>query len=180
MIQKFNQFINESVSGAQNPLSVHEKINDAYSAFLTRAEDRLNMMRNKVTEILAAMDKAVETAVNEFGDIIVGAPQVTVAYDLSDIEVKFDTTIPNNDEVWEADDSPAQDLERRLNNLFDETTESNRKTPNQKRDAVKINTEIFYKPNDEGNCVIRLHTYIIDSDVFGDFTDALIKMGEDY
>ena len=168
MIQKFNQFINESVSGAQNPLSVHEKINDAYSAFLTRAEDRLNMMRNKVTEILAAMDKAVETAVNEFGDIIVGAPQVTVAYDLSDIEVKFDTTIPNNDEVWKADDSPALELESRLNNLFDV------------RDAVQITAEIFYKPTDEGNCIIRLQTYVIDSNIFGDFTDTFEKMGEDY
>ena len=168
MIQKFNQFINESTSGAQNPLSHADKINDAYSAFLTRAEDRLNMMRNKVIEILAAMDKAVETAVEEFGDIIVGAPQVTVAYDLSDIEFKFDTTIPNNDEVWRADDSPAQELERRLNDMFDA------------RDAVKNNTEIFYKPNDEGNCVIRLHTYVIDSDIFGDFTDTFAMMGEEY
>lgn len=167
MIQKFDQFINES-NGAQNPLSHSDKINDAYSAFLTRAEDRFNMMRDKITEILAAMDKAVETAVEEFGDIIVGAPQVTVAYDLSDIEVKFDTTIPNNDEVWEADSSPAQDLEHRLNNLFDV------------RDAVRINTEIYYKPNDEGNCVIRLQTYVIDSDIFGDFTDTFSMMGEDY
>ena len=38
MIQKFNQFINES-NGAQNPLSHSDKINDAYSAlalFLSR------------------------------------------------------------------------------------------------------------------------------------------------
>ena len=167
MIQKFNQFINES-NGAQNPLSHSDKINDAYSAFLTRAEDRFNMMRDRITEILAAMDKAVETAVEEFGDIIVGAPQVTVAYDLSDIEVKFDTTIPNNDEVWKADDSPALELESRLNNLFDV------------RDAVQITAEIFYKPTDEGNCIIRLQTYVIDSNIFGDFTDTFEKMGEDY
>ena len=167
MIQKFNQFINES-NGAQNPLSHSDKINDAYSAFLTRAEDRFNMMRDKITEILTAVDKAVETTVEEFGDIIVGAPQVTVAYDLSDIEVKFDTTIPNNDEVWKADDSPALELESRLNNLFDV------------RDAVQITAEIFYKPTDEGNCIIRLQTYVIDSNIFGDFTDTFEKMGEDY
>lgn len=167
MIQKFNQFINES-NGAQNPLSHSDKINDAYSAFLTRAEDRFNMMRDKITEILGAVDKAVQTVVDEFGDIIVGAPQVTVAYDLSDIEVKFDTTIPNNDEVWKADDSPALELESRLNNLFDV------------RDAVQITAEIFYKPTDEGNCIIRLQTYVIDSNIFGDFTDTFEKMGEDY
>ena len=167
MIQKFNQFINES-NGAQNPLSHSDKINDAYSAFLTRAEDRFNMMRDKITEILGAVDKAVQTVVEEFGDIIVGAPQVTVAYDLSDIEVKFDTTIPNNDEVWKADDSPALELESRLNNLFDV------------RDAVQITAEIFYKPTDEGNCIIRLQTYVIDSNIFGDFTDTFEKMGEDY
>ena len=167
MIQKFNQFINES-NGAQNPLSHSDKINDAYSAFLTRAEDRFNMMRDKITEILGAVDKAVQTVVDEFGVIIVGAPQVTVAYDLSDIEVKFDTTIPNNDEVWRADDSPALEIESRLNNLFDV------------RDAVQITAEIFYKPTDEGNCIIRLQTYVIDSNIFGDFTDTFEKMGEDY
>lgn len=165
MIQKFDQFINES-SGAQNPLSHSDKINDAYSAFLTRAEDRFNMMRDKITEILTAVDKAVETVVNKFGDIIVGPPQVTVAYDLSDIEVKFDTTIPNNDEVWKADSSPALDLEHSLNNLFDA------------RDAVRINTDIYYKPNDEGNCIIVLQTYVIDSNIFGDYTDTFEKMGE--
>ena len=168
MIHKFNQFINESTSG-QNPLSVHEKINDAYSAFITRAEDRLDMMKYKITEILAAMDNAIESVLEEFKDIIVGEPQIVVGYDLSDIEIRFDTTVPNNDEAWETDESPAQDLEYRLDSLFD----------NHRRKSVKININISYKPNDEGNCVIELNTYVIDKDVFGDFTDTFAKLGED-
>ena len=33
MIQKFNQFINES-AGAQNPLSIHEAINEPFTEFI--------------------------------------------------------------------------------------------------------------------------------------------------
>ena len=168
MIQKFNQYINESTIG-QNPLSVHEIINDEYSSFITRAEDRLEMMKYKITEILAAMDKAVESVVEEFGDIIVGEPQIIVENDLSEIEVKLNTTIPHDDNDWEGDDdSPAEVLERKLDDLF------------YKKEPVKINVEIFYKPNADGNCIIRLHTYVIDVDIFGDFTDTFATMGEKY
>lgn len=169
MIQKFSQFINESTSEAQPQLSSHEEINNKYSAFITRAEDRLDMMKYKITEILAAMDNAIESVLEEFKDIIVGEPQIVVGYDLSDIEIRFNTTIPNNDEAWETDESPAQDLEYRLDSLFDD----------HRRKSVKININISYKPNDEGNCVIELNTYVIDKDVFGDLTDTFVKLGED-
>lgn len=167
MIQRFNQYINESTSG-QNPLSVHDKINDAYSSFITRAEDRLNIMRNEIAEILAAMDKSVERILEEFGSIIVGEPQITIARDLSEIEIRLDTTIPNNDEAWEMGDRPAEELELKLNDLF------------YKRESVKINAEILYLPNDEGNCVIGLRTYVIDEDIFGDLTDTFAIMGKEY
>lgn len=169
MIHKFNQFINESTSD-QNPLSVHEKINDAYSAFITRAEDRLDVMKYEIAEILATMDKDIERVVEEFKDVIVGEPQIIIENDLSEIEVRLDTSIPNNDEAWEENDSPAQVLENRLDKLFYDN----------KRKAADIYAEIFYKPNADGNCVIRLYTYVIDKSIFKDFTDTFAMLGEDY
>ena len=166
MIQKFNQFINESVSGAQNPLSVHEKINEPFTAFIEKAQERLNNFTEHITYLLNQMDKAIGEVMEDFDYAVVGEPNIVVASDLQEIEVFINTNIPNNDAVWEADESPALDLESRLNSWF--------------KDYKNIRTEIYYKPNDEGNCVITLQAYIIDSDVFGDFTDALIKMGEDY
>ena len=167
MIQKFSQFINESTSESQQ-MSAHEEINNKYSAFITRAEDRFDMMKYKITEILAAMDNAVESVLEEFKDIIVGDMQQIISNDMSDIEIRFDTTVPNNDEAWETDESPAQDLEYRLDNLFDDN----------KRKSIKINAEISYTPNDEGNCVIVLRTYVIDENIFGHLNDAFAKLCE--
>ena len=166
MIQKFNQFINESTSGAQNPLSVHEKINEPFTDFIEKAQERINNFTEHIAYLLNQMDKAIGEVMENFDYAVVGEPNIVVASDLQEIEVFINTNIPNNDAVWEADESPALDLESRLNSWF--------------KDYKNIRTEIYYKPNDEGNCVITLQAYIIDSDVFGDFTDALIKMGEDY
>lgn len=165
MIQKFNQFINES-NEAQNPLSVHEKINEPFTAFIEKAQERINNFTEHIAYLLNQMDKAIGEVMEDFDYAVVGEPNIVVASDLQEIEVFINTNIPNNDAVWEADESPALDLESRLNSWF--------------KDYKNIRTEIYYKPNDEGNCVITLQAYIIDSDVFGDFTDALIKMGEDY
>ena len=166
MIQKFEQFINESTSGAQNPLSVHEKINEPFTAFIEKAQERINNFTEHIAYLLEQMDKAIGEVMEDFDYAVVGEPNIVVASDLQEIEVFINNNIPNNDAVWEADESPALDLESRLNSWF--------------KDYKNIRTEIYYKPNDEGNCVITLQAYIIDSDVFGDFTDALIKMGEDY
>ena len=166
MIQKFNQFINESVSGAQNPLSVHEKINEPFTDFINRAQERFNNFMEHITYLLNQMDKAIGEVMEDFDYAVVGEPNIVVASDLQEIEVFINTNIPNNDAVWEADESPALDLESRLNSWF--------------KDYKNIRTEIYYKPNDEGNCVIALQAYIIDDDIFKEFTDAIKILGSKY
>lgn len=165
MIQKFNQFINES-NGAQNPLSVHDAINTPFTKFAERAQERLDLFLGQIANLLDDMDKAIEEVMEDFDYAVVGEPIFNVESDLSEIEVRFHTNIPNNDEAWETDESPAQELESRLYKWFE--------------NYKNIRTEIYYKPDEDGNCIISLQVYVINSDVFGDFTDALIKMGEDY
>ena len=165
MIQKFNQFINES-NGAQNPLSVYEQINEPFTNFIERAQERLDTFTEHITYLLNQMDKAIGDIIEDFDYAVVGEPTFDIASDLEEIEVRFHTNIPNNDEAWKADESPAQDLEARLYKWFEEYKD--------------IRTEIYYKPDEDGNCIIILQMYVIDSNNFGDFTDALIKMGEDY
>ena len=166
MIQKFNQFINESVSGAQNPLSVHEKINEPFTDFVEKAQERFNNFMEHITYLLNQMDKAIGEVMEDFDYAVVGEPNIVVASDLQEIEVFINTNIPNNDAVWEADESPALDLESRLYSWF--------------KEYENIRTEIYYKPNDEGNCVIALQAYIIDDDVFEEFTDAIKILGSKY
>lgn len=166
MIQKFNQFINESTSGAQNPLSVHEKINEPFTDFINKAQERFNNFMEHITYLLNQMDKAIGEVMEDFDYAVVGEPNIVVDSDLQEIEVFINTNIPNNDAVWKADESPALDLESRLNSWF--------------KDYKDITAEIYYKANDEGNCVITLRAYIIDDDVFGEFTDAIKILGSKY
>ena len=163
MIQKFNQFINES-NGAQNPLSTYEPINEPFTDFIERAQERLNNFTEYITYLLGQMDKAIGEVMEDFDYAVVGEPEITVASDLEEIEVLIHTNIPNNDAVWEADESPAQDLESRLNRWFAE--------------YKNIKADIYYKPDEEGNCVISLQMYVINDDNFGDYTDPLKAFGE--
>lgn len=163
MIQKFNQFINESASGAQNPLSVHENINEPFAAFIEKAQERLNNFTEHITYLLGQMDKAIGEVMEDFDYAVVGEPEITVASDLEEIEVRIHTNIPNNDEAWEAYESPAQDLEARLNKWFAE--------------YKNIRADIYYKPDEDGNCVIELQMYVINEDIFDDFTDPLKAFG---
>lgn len=166
MIQKFDQFINESASEAQNPLSIYDAINEPFTKFIERVQERLDTFREHITYRLNQMDKAIGEVMEDFDYAVVGEPTFNVDSDLSEIEVRFHTNIPNNDEAWKTDESPTQELESKLYKWFEKYN--------------NIRTEIYYKPDEDGNCIISLQVYIIDSDAFGDFTDAFIKMGEDY
>lgn len=162
MIRNFNQFINENLY--QKPLSIHEEINEPFANFIESAQERLNNFTERIGKLLHDMDIAIEAIQGELWDIIVGEPNIKVDKYLSDITVEFQTNVPNNDEAWKTDDSPAIELESRLKDLLDRRSE--------------VQVEIGYEPNEEGNCVIALHIYILEEDNFGDYTDALIKLGE--
>lgn len=162
MIQKYSSFINENHT---NTLSVHEKINEPFTSFIERAQERLDSFKQLIAELLKEMDRAIEEVNESFNNIIVGEPEIEIYRDLSEITVKFNTSIPNNDEAWETDESPAQDLEYKLNHWLSR--------------FKNVRSEIGYKPNDEGNCTIELNMYVIDSDNFGEFTDVIKTFGEE-
>ena len=163
MIQKFKQFINESYND-QRPLSIHDAINEPFANFLDNAQMRLNNFTERIGKLLHDMDIAIEAIQGELWDLIVGEPNIKVDNDLSEVTVEFHTTAPNNDEAWAADESLALDIEHRLRDLLDE------------RNDVQV--EISGNPDEDGNCVITLHIYVIDEDNFGEYTDTLIKLGE--
>lgn len=156
MIQKYSSFINENHT---NTLSVHEKINEPFTAFIERSQERLDSFKQLIAELLKEMDQAIDEVNESFNDIIVGDPEIEIYRDLSEITVKFHTNIPNNDDAWE-------DLEYKLNHWLSR--------------FKNVRSEIGYKPNDEGNCTIELNMYVIDSDNFGDYTDALETLGEEW
>ena len=163
MIKRYNQFINES-NGAQNPLSVHEKINEPFAAFIEKAHERLNNFTEHIAYLLDKMDKAIEEVMEDFDYAVVGEPEITVASDLEEIEVLIHTNIPNNDEAWEAYESPTQDFETRLNKWF--------------ANDMHVNVDIYYKPDEDGNCIISLQMYVINEDIFDEYADHLKALGK--
>jgi hypothetical protein len=167
MIQKFNQFINENVN--QNRL--FQEINEPVSDFVDRIRERTKMFIGRINELTATINKAVEEVMEEFGDAIVGDPIVEVARDLWDIEVNFNTNIPN-DIHWESNDddeeSLAEELENRLGDIADYYG------------GARIRAGVLSKPNKDGNCIIYVRIYIVDEKNFGEFTDAIHKFGEEY
>ena len=162
MIRNFNQFINESLN-QKNQLSVHETINEPFAEFIDNAQEKFNEFISRIGKILHDMDIAIETTKEELADVLVGEPTITVDNSLSDINVTFHTNIPNNDEAWEADESPALELERRLDDIHRHS---------------EVQAEIYYKPDEDGNCIVKLEMNVIDTKNFGEYTDVLTKLGE--
>ena len=163
MIQKFSQFINESLND-QRHLSIHETINEPFADFISTVQERLDTFTSRINKLLHDMDVAIETAQEELADIIVGEPTITVDKYLSNVTAAFHTNVPNNDEAWETDESPAIDLEDRLNIILDSRSE--------------VSMEIYHEPDEDGNCIVMLQINVIDEDNFGDYTDALAKLGK--
>lgn len=167
MIQKFNQFINENLNHNQ----LFQEINEPVSDFVARVQERTKIFVERINELTANVSKAVEDVMDEFGDAIVGDPIVEVASDLWDIEINFNTNIPN-DENWVSNDddeeSPAENLETRLVDIAAHYYDS------------RIRAGVLSKPNKDGNCVIYVRIYIVDKENFGEFTDAISKFGEEY
>jgi hypothetical protein len=165
MIQKFEQFINESHAGG-----VFDSLREPIDEFIERMEERTKIFTERIQEISDNMNKAVNVVMEEFGDIIDGEPIVNVDRDLMEIEVLFNTTIPDTDESWETDESPAMNLEYRVDDVLGRYNEihSGVTSPSGRTTA------------ENGNCVIYLRTYVVDKNNFGEFTDAITKFGEEY
>lgn len=167
MIQKFEQFINENVN-KQDVLGTNELINEPVSDFISRVQERTEIYIKYINDLVNDINKALENVMTEFGDIIIGEPIVEVSNDLWDINVKLNTNIQNTDEAWETDESPAQKLDE---NLYDLMSLGRYK---------QVRAEVLPTPNEDGNCVISIETDIIAEKNFGDFTDALRTLGQEY
>lgn len=165
MIQKYKQFINEGVQ--QNELSVYESINVPFTDFLERTQERIDIFKERIVEIVRRLDQTLETAVTEFDDVIVGEPIIEVDSDLESIDVKIHTNVSNADEEWEREESPTLELEQRVSDWLSDYKNG-------------IQADIYYKSDDDGNCIIQIRTYVVTEDNFGEFTDAIQKMGEEY
>lgn len=162
MIQKFEQFINESHAGG-----VFDSLREPIDGFIERVKERTKNFTERIQEISDNINKAVNDVMEEFGSIIVGEPIVDIDEQrLWDVEIRLNTNIPNNDEAWETDDSPAEELDVRVYDIV------------ERYDGVRAS--VLSTANEDGNCVICISADIVYKTNFGEFTDAITKFGEEY
>jgi hypothetical protein len=162
MIQKFEQFINESHAGG-----VFDSLREPIDGFIERVKERTKNFTERIQEISDDINKAVNDVMEEFGSIIVGEPIVDIdERSLWDVEIRFNTNIPNNDEAWETDESPAEELDIRLYDIV------------KRYDGVKAS--VLSTANEDGNCVICISADIVYKTNFGEFAYAISKFGEEY
>jgi hypothetical protein len=165
MIRKFNQFINENAN-RQNLNRAFQAIDVPVSEFIDRVQERTKIFTERINELANNLDKAVEMVMSYFESSIVGEPIITASKDIYHIDVKINTNIPNTVEAWEADASAAQDLEHDLSKVTHR--------------YEGVHSSILPDPNEDGNCVINIYSYIVVEDNFGESTAAISKFGEDY
>ena len=165
MIKNFNDFINENHTKVQ----LSDKITEPFNEFVYRMKERTDLFEKKIKHILENINLAIDNFERTFESNLIGEPTINISDDLSEISVIFDTNIPNNDEAWEDDESPAQELDYRVSRFINDIN------------LVKnVYATVEQTPNADGNCQITVSANIIDDEHFGDFTDAIIKLGEEY
>ena len=165
MIKNFNDFINENHTKVQ----LSDKITEPFNELIYRMKERTDLFEKQIKHILEKINLAIDNFERTFESILIGEPTINISDDLSEISVTFDTNIPNNDEAWEDDESPAQELDYRVSRFID------------KINLVKnVYASVETTPNADGNCQITFSADVIDDEHFGDFTDAIIKLGEEY
>lgn len=166
MIQKFNQFINENAN-RQDMNRIFQAINVPVSDFVDRIQERTKIFVERINELTANVSKSVEDVMSECESIIVGEPIIDIdERSLCDVEIRLNTNIPNNDEAWETDESPAEELDIRLYDIV------------KRYDGVKAS--VLSTANEDGNCVICISADIVYKTNFGEFADAISKFGEEY
>ena len=109
MIQKFEQFVNESTRTQEVKFSVYDEINEPFVDYIRQEEIRIQQEQEDLykhqrflEEVMRALDETIEDVKRDLGDIIVSEPTIKVDSDLESVEVIFDTNVsyaPTNDEV---------------------------------------------------------------------------------
>jgi hypothetical protein len=173
MFKTFNEFINEN-----HQSNIFDQIENPINSFINRAQERFNNFKEIIEEKMNKMKIEVENIMEEYEDIIVGTPTVKVESDLYEITVEINTNVPNDPDL-NPDDNPAENLEyelyRRQEKLeYDRSRHYGRKMKNEIRVSLDVDR------TDTNNCIIVLHTYIIEDDNFGEYTDVIKKLGETY
>ena len=106
MIQKFEQFANESTSTQKVKFSVYNEINEPFVDYIKQEEIRIQQEQKDLyktqsflEDVLSYLDLTIEDVKRDFEDVIVGEPKIetnVVKHDDGECVVKviFDTNVP--------------------------------------------------------------------------------------
>lgn len=160
MIQKFEQFVNESASTQEVKFSIYDEINKPFVDYIRQEEIRIQQeqedlykTQRNLEDVLRHLDMTVENVKKDFEDVIVGEPRIETdiaKYDDGECEVKviFDTNVPFNYKPTpeEKENEDFEDPELTLEFRAMKADQSISKD-------VRVSSGL---QNDEGNCTIEV------------------------
>jgi hypothetical protein len=162
MIQKFNQFVNESASTQVSKFSNNEKLNEPFANFFKITQEKIDDFKSVVYSLLHKLDVAIEATKEELEDVIVGEPNILVDDDLRNIEITFDTNVssaePEDKELIDTDENPVYRLENRVYEL-DSNLKPTKKEIFFEYDEWKKEIHFFVETDKKETCVIRISFY---------------------
>lgn len=160
MIQKFEQFVNESASTQEVKFSIYDEINEPFVDYIRQGEIRIQQEQEDLyktqrflEDVLRALDATVEDVKRDFEDVIVGEPKIetdVVKYDDGECEVKviFDTNVPF-DYKPTAEEKENEDFENPELALDHRAMEADQSISKDVRVSLGLK-------NAEGNCTIEV------------------------
>ena len=180
MIQKFNQFVNESTSTQVNKFSDNEKLNEPFANFFERTQEKIDHFKSVVYSLLHKLDVAIEATKEDLEDVIVGEPNILVDDDLRNIEITFDTNVssaePEDKELIDTEEDPVYRLENRVYEL-DSNLKPTKKEIFFEYDEWKKEIHFFVETDKKETCVIRISFYFnLESMLRDDDVEMLDKI----
>ncbi len=99
-IKNFEQFINESAEVNKERLSINDIINDAYTKLIETSKNVFENNIKKLTLQFPYIDNAINLAIERYGDIFVGDPDISISSpkygnNMDEIVIYFNTNVPS-------------------------------------------------------------------------------------
>lgn len=158
MIQKFEQFINESTN-------YNNDVQKPFAHFINNLEYNTEAIIDRIKQILEDVSEALDDITIAYEHIIVGDPIIKVKDDLSDVDVYINTNVPftqNDDYELEG---KAQELEWDVQDMLD-------RFPSV-FSGVTENKE-------DGTATITFHSFVLEREHFNEYTDTIKFLGSDW
>lgn len=183
-IKKFEQFINENVSEGKSKIfkceiemkrydikSIHtiNDVREQISNLFDRAQQRLDIFRNLMSNVINGLEDVVSDIMEELNDIIIGEPEIHIDDVLDCAEVTFATDFSYSDYI---------NTENKLSDVIDSIIEKYKNLPIISID-VCVSKDGGFIDKGGSKCFIKVYMSLINKENDYYYSNVVYKLGEE-